>query len=327
VSSTHNRPGSKWNPSGSGKPASGCHAITKSNSKPCSLFAVSTTHLRTQALAGPLTIGGIYDAYVADRALEGKSTTRIENAWKRLKGSFGHLRPIDLTKAETRAYIASRGAAGVSNGTIHTELTYLRAALAFAVREKWLTAAPYVPVPHKPPPREHHLTRDEARRLLDAAVMPHVKLFIRLALATAGRASALLELTWDRVDLEARRIKLRDPAKHQTRKGRATVPINDTLLTALVEAKQAAISPYVIEWGGARVQSLKKGIEAAAARAGIKCSPHVLRHTAAVWMAEGRVPMQEIAQYLGHEDSRTTFRVYARFSPEYLQNAARAVEL
>jgi integrase len=142
-----------------------------------------------------------------------------------------------------------------------------------------------------------------------------------------GRVSALLELTWDRVDLEARRIELRDPTKQQTRKGRATVPINDTLFSALVEAKEAAISPYVIEWGGARVRSVKKGIKDAAARAGIKCSPHVLRHTAAVWMAENGVPMDQIAQYIGHEDSRTTFRVYARFSPDYLQNAARALEL
>jgi hypothetical protein len=39
------------------------------------------------------------------------------------------------------------------------------------------------------------------------------------------------------------------------------------------------------------------------------------------------VPMDQIAQYIGHEDSRTTFRVYARFSPDYLQNAARALEL
>ena len=119
-----------------------------------------------------------------------------------------------------------------------TELTYLRAALAYAVKEQWLKQAPYIPLPQKPGPREHHLTREDAKKLLNAASMPHVKLFIRLALATAGRASALLELTWDRVDLDARRIDLRDPDRPRTRKGRARVPINDTLLEALAEAKQ-----------------------------------------------------------------------------------------
>ena len=288
-------------------------------------LAAFLTDLNSQARDRPVTIAEIYAAYVEDRACEGKSTTRMKDAWKRLRGSFGHLRPADLSKAEVKRYTTTRTDAGVSPGTAHTELTYLRAALAYAVREQWLHQAPYIPVPQKPGPREHNLTRQEAQKLLDAASMPHVKLFIRLALATAGRASALLELTWDRVDLEARRIDLRDPDKPRTRKGRARLPMNDSLLEALAEAKEGATSPYVIEWGGERVLSVKKGVGAAARRAGVKCSPHVLRHTAAVWMAEEGVPMQQIAQYLGHNDSRTTERVYARFSPDYLRDAAKAL--
>lgn len=55
-------------------------------------------------------------------------------------------------------------------------------------------------------------------------------------------------------------------------------------------------------------------------------SPQFLRHTAAVWMAEAKPPMAEIAQYLGHEDDRITQRVYARYSPDYLRQAAAALE-
>jgi len=295
------------------------HALAKTR------LAAFLNNLKTQTADKPVTVGEIYAAYIEDRSSEGKSTTRIKDAWKRLQDRFGHLRPADLSKAEVKRYITARTDAGVSPGTTHTELTYLRAALGYAVKEQWLQQAPYVPVPQKPGPREHHLMRQEAQRLLDAASVPHVKLFIRLALATAGRASALLELTWDRVDLEARRIDLRDPNRPRTRKGRARVPINDSLLEALVEATEGATSPYVIEWGGERVLSVKKGVGAAARRAGVKCSPHVLRHTAAVWMAEDGVPMQQIAQYLGHNDSRTTERVYARFSPDYLRAAAEAL--
>ena len=73
---------------------------------------------------------------------------------------------------------------------------------------------------------------------------------------------------------------------------------------------------------------MKKGIASAAERAGLEgVTPHVLRHTAAVWMAEAKTPMTEIAQYLGHSDSRITERVYARFSPDYLAGAAAALEL
>src|SRR5262249_16136097 len=42
---------------------------------------------------------------------------------------------------------------------------------------------------------------------------------------------------------------------------------------------------------------------------------HTKKTPQRLWMAEEGVPMQQIAQYLGHSDSRTTERVYARFSP------------
>ncbi len=36
--------------------------------------------------------------------------------------------------------------------------------------------------------------------------------------------------------------------------------------------------------------------------------------------------MEEIAQYLGHDDSRITRRVYARFSPKHLRKAAESLD-
>lgn len=285
------------------------------------------TQLTAQAPSGTLTVASIYAAYIDDRKEEGKDVERIEHAFKRLDPHFGSHRPVDITKTDCNDYIAARQKAGAANGTIWTELTILRAALGFAVRKEWITRAPYIKVPQKSAPREHHLTKAEAKRLLDAAEEQHMKLFIQLALATAGRMSAVLELTWVRVDLDRRRIYLHDPDRAATKKGRATVPINDWLGDALMKARTLAVSPYVVEWNGGKVASVKKGLTSAARRAGVKCSAHVLRHTAAVWMAEGGVAMPVIAQYLGHRDSRTTERVYARFSPEFLQEAARELEL
>jgi len=91
--------------------------------------------------------------------------------------------------------------------------------------------------------------------------------------------------------------------------------------------KEGAETDYVIEWAGAPVKSIKRAFRAAVMRAGLDkaVTPHVLRHTAASWMAEAGIPMSEIAAVLGHRDSRTTERVYAKFSPEYLQKAVRAL--
>lgn len=280
--------------------------------------------------SGPLTVAAIYQAYVTDRAGEGKSTTRMHDAWKRLAPHFGALLPGHINKAVCRNYMDARrrgtdGFRPVGDGTLHLELGYLRAALRHAEKEKWVDRAPYVPLPQKPSPREHHLSREEARRLTDAAVMPHVRLFITLALATGARASALLQLTWDRVNFEKRRLDLRAPDRKETSKGRSVVPINDTALASLKEARKGATTNFVIEWGGKPVASVKKGVRLSGERAGVTVTPHVLRHTAAVWMAEAGNSMSEIAQYLGHRDSRTTERIYARFSPDHLRKAADAL--
>jgi len=79
----------------------------------------------------------------------------------------------------------------------------------------------------------------------------------------------------------------------------------------------------VIEWAGKPVDSLKRALMTAAAAAQLEdVSAHVLRHTAAVWMAEAQIPMEEISQYLGHSNVDITRRIYARYSPDYLQAAA-----
>lgn len=283
-------------------------------------------HRAVKQDGGPLTVAAIYLAYEGDRKAEGKSISRIQDAWKRLAPAFGTLLPAYITKKTCRDYISSR-AEVASRGTIHLELTYLRAALSYAEKEKWLAKAPHIHVPTRPKPRDHYLTKPEATELIGAAATHHLKLFITLALATAARASALLELRWDQVNMKRRTIDLRDPAKPDSPKGRAVVPINDMAFKALEQAYAVRLTPYVIEFAGKNIESVKKGVSAAAARAGLKATPHVLRHSAAVWMAESGVQMEEIAQYLGHTNATTTYRVYARYSPEHLRKASKALEL
>jgi integrase len=82
----------------------------------------------------------------------------------------------------------------------------------------------------------------------------------------------------------------------------------------------------VIEWNGKPIKSIKKALERISERTGVDFSPHVLRHTAGVWMAKADVPMQKIAQYLGHTSSKVTERVYARYSPSFMRDAADALE-
>jgi integrase len=135
---------------------------------------------------------------------------------------------------------------------------------------------------------------------------------------------AILELTWNRVDFRRNQVDFGPAPGGKTR---AIVPINRPLLAVLKEARQAATCPYVIEHGGRSVVSVKAGTRGAAKRAGLPgVTPHILRYTAATWMAIARVPMDEIARLLGHGDPRITARVYAKYNPDYLRAAVTAIE-
>lgn len=267
------------------------------------------------------TVGDYVQAYLDYKDGRVRDHVRLVGAWENAKETFGPLRPDQITPELCEEYAEHRRAMGRSDGTILKEINVIRQGL------NWnkVTSARFE-APAAPPPRDRYLTKPEARKLLEGCVQPHVKLFVRLALATAGRKSAVLGLTWDRVDFERERINL-TVVGETNRKKRATVPITDQLRPELEAAKEAAQTPYVIEYAGERVLNIKKGFAAAAKRAGLDdLTPHDLRHTAAVWMAEDGVSFEEIAQYLGHSSPAITFRVYARFSPTHLKKASKSLE-
>ena len=201
-------------------------------------------------------------------------------------------------------------------------------ALAWAVKKGFIEVAPHIERPPKPAPRDLYLTRSQMQELVKATTFPHMRLFMIMAWTTGARSGAILDLTWDRVFFDRGFVKLSNVDIGRPSKGRATVPMNDTMRAALLEAQKGALTKFVIEWAGDRVRSIKKGFKAAGVKAGIPwVSPHVLRHSAAVAMAEDGIPMSEIAQFLGHGDSRITERVYARFSPQHLRKAANSLEI
>ncbi len=264
---------------------------------------------------------GVWRQWIADAPTRRKE--RGKHAWKSLAPVYGALRPDQCNRLVSRDYAARRMARGISAGTVIRELGMLRAALQWADRN---TPADFE-MPESPPPRDRHLSRAEYEALLAAAGHAHVRLFIILALATAGRASAILDLTWDRVDFDRGLIRLSAGGPGERTKGRATVPMTQRAREALKEADARRTCDYVIEWGGSNVSSIKKGFALACARAKLKgVTPHVLRHTSAVWLAEAGVPMEQIAAYLGHSDPTTTARIYARFSPTFLAGAAAALD-
>jgi integrase len=269
-------------------------------------------------------VGRIVTAYIADREAEGiHSSQRQRDAWKAMRGFWEHVDPGLIDKEMAQSYAARRPAAPA---TIRYELSMLAVACRWAKARKHIQEAPEVWRPAPPDRKVRHLSRSRFEKWFPAVKAPHARLYVELGIATMARPSAILELQWPQVDWEREQVDFNPPGRRQTKKRRPIVPLNADAMEALRTAYAARQSQYVIERGAKQVKSIKKAFQAASARSGIEVTPYTLRHTGAVWAAEAGVSMAELAQFMGHDDSATTEKHYARFSPGHLRRVADAVQ-
>lgn len=272
--------------------------------------------------SSPWTVGRLVTAYIA--SIAGKvSYQRRLDAWKAMKPFWERTDPELIDEPMCRAYDKQRKA---GPATVRYELLLVSTALAWGRKKKEITATPELWLPPVPERKVRHLTHAQFEKFFAEVKAHHARLYVLLGLYTMGRPSAILELTWDRVDFTRRLIDLNPAGRRQTAKRRPVVRINDELLKELEIAYESRQIEYVIERGGKRVANIKKAFQAASERSGIHATPYMLRHTGAVWAAEEGTSMSALAQFMGHDDDSTTQKHYARYSPDYLANVANAVQ-
>jgi len=270
----------------------------------------------------PWTVGKLMKAYMASIA-EKPSHQRRQDAWKAMKHFWERTDPELIDVQMCRDYAAQRHAGAA---TIRYELLQVSTALKWGRANRHISVTPEMWLPTAPERKVRHLTHEEFEEFFAHVKAPHARLYVLLGLYTMARPAAILDLTWDRVDFARGLIDLNPAGRKQTVKRRPTIPIAADLLEPLKAAYEARQSSYVIEHGGTKVLSVKKAFKAASDRSGVSVTPYTLRHTGAVWAAEAGVPMTEIAQYMGHDDDRTTQKHYSRFSPGYLSGVANAIK-
>jgi site-specific recombinase XerD len=198
--------------------------------------------------------------------------------------------------------------------TVNRKLAALRSML------RWAEAggiAPEIAAPRslreaKRPPR--WLDRPQQRALLRAVERGgrarDVGL-VKLLLHTGLRVEEAVDLRWAEVRIRERSGNL-TVRKGKGRKQRA-IPLNAEARKALLELKSEAPkkAPEVLH--GQRGPLTIRGVQAILKRYGADAriedlSPHVLRHTFGKALADARVPIQMIADLMGHESLETTRR-------------------
>jgi integrase len=179
--------------------------------------------------------------YIAAREqAEIASTQRQKDAWKAMKSFWENVDPERIDDAMCRKYAEGRK---VGAATLRYELSMLSVALAAREQaEEGLEAA-------APERQMRHLTHAQFEKWYAEVKAPHARLYALLGLFTMARPTAILELTWDRVDFERKQIDLNPRGRRQTKKRRPVVALNDEAMEALQAAYEARQSEYVIERG------------------------------------------------------------------------------
>jgi integrase len=246
---------------------------------------------------------------------------------RNLKPFFGTTLAVECGIGKQQAYVDHKRAIKYGEESIRRDLSVLSAALRLAEKREKITRAPPMLTLTPAPPRERWLTRPEVARLFRALRTKrsrHVLLFARIAMYTGARTGAILDLTWDRVNFQTGLIDFRKPGRRVTKKRRTVAPIGH-LERALRHAKRRSRSPYVIEWAGQGIGTIRKAFTAHAEAVGLDdVSPHTLRHSFATWAVLKGVPIFMVGRALGQSVASTTER-YAKHRPQDIEDVMAKV--
>ena len=197
------------------------------------------------------------------------------------------------------------------------------------------------------------LSREEARRLLEAAVGDRLEALYVLALNTGMRQGELLALKWDDVDLKSGVLRVRRTltkvgktyatGELKTKNSRRVIRLTPAAVGALqghlsrqLEKMEHMGSLYqpgglvfateagtIINSSNLRNRSLKPLLSAAALW---PIRFHDLRHTCATLLLSKNVNPKIVSEMLGHASVSITLDVYSHLMPDMQEKAAKALQ-
>lgn len=302
-----------------------------------------------------LTVDQLWQVYWEKHVeKEASAPDSIRFAWNNLKVHFGAMTLADITQDAVDDYEEKRAEGAIGRpakaSTVRKELVSLRACLNYCAesrhRPKILDKAdlPDFDLPPEGDPKDRWLKTNEIKALYVSAAklrtdhrLTRCERFLWLALETAARKQAILDLTWDRVDFETGVIHYDVPGRKKTKKRRPSVAISDTLLPVLHRAHKERKGDLVLDHGGSVWASVQIVVERSGlvpARTEVRetgmkpkatgISPHTFRHTAATQMARRGVPLYDIAGVLGNTLAMVE-KVYAKHCPGRLRAAVNSI--
>lgn len=239
-------------------------------------------------------------------------------------------------------------AVGAKPRTVNDELTRMTTILRYAQKLGIASTIPkFEKLRVRKSSRVRYFTEDEVQRIFAAAAEKASEMLPMLVvmLNTGLRKGEAIHLRWDQVDFERRLLRIwphDDPDGDEVDHGadeeawspkhdRAReVPFED-VVERVLRAQQARKLSSEWVFPSPRTQHVyaswpKLTFNRVMRAAGVKGSPHMLRHTFASLFLQHVPDLFLLAEVLGHSSTRTT-KIYAHLMPNHLARARGAVAI
>jgi integrase len=266
--------------------------------------------------------------FLNDYRINGKrSLDKAQRSVRHLQGFFGGMRAVDITTDKVRTYISERQDEGMSNAEINRELAALKRMFNLALQQTppKVPQKPYIPMLQEQNVRKGFFEHDEFVALR-AAISLELRPVVTFAYYTGWRKEEVLQLTWDRVDLQARTVRL-EPGMTKNSDGRLIYLDGELLATLTAVRHERDLlyphCPQVFHRNGKGIKDFRAAWESACNAVGLEGKLfHDFRRTAVRNMVRAGIPERVAQQISGHK-TRSVFDRYHIVSDSDLREAAK----
>jgi integrase len=284
-----------------------------------------------RAFVGPqqerVTINELLDGLERDYKLRDKWSVKVYSVVKPLREYFGTWRAVEVTSEAAGKYIENLREDGYSNSTINHRAQLLRQAFKLAIRNKVVSAAPFIPRLSEVGSEREGFFETRDFEAVVAHLPEYLQDFARFGFLTGWRKGSIASLRWANVGdgviyLRAENCKTRKPE---------TLPLEGEL-QGIVERRRAAqafegangekqFTEYVFHHNGEPIGDFRKAWATACKKANVSHRLfHDLRRTASRNLIAAGVPQAVAMKITGHRTD-SMFRRYAIVNEEQKREA------
>jgi integrase len=220
-----------------------------------------------------------------------------------------------ITERTVSLYAKALRETGASVATIHGNLAYLRAALRWAAKQKFIHEVPGFSMPKLPKKRFiRKIVAEQFEKMFSKASGPYWKAFVATAWYTGMRRNELLDLTWD--DLEKPHIEFKTgkillPAAYAKSVEDQWIPIQPELAAILQDMPGKAGQVFPFRSPSETSTSFRKLADSA----GLKITLHDMRRSFGSRYA-AVVPAHVFQELIRHSSIDTTLRFYTNLDDQ-----------